>query len=291
MKNRLVLIGLFVGFLGWHTVGWSQVKRSRGESMPTFIGANTIGFGNLWGEIETSLREDRGFIKLEPMVWGEIGLSEVMALKAGMFPFETGLIGKTNVQLKLTLPRNDNLRAFGLAAVGQLFLSTEEDTISPAQDEERPKFSPEIGFTGIMDYDLVKVFPRFPLKFYANVTTLDYDRLLPVFTQIAIKGGLEFKEPLWSVFGTTRWALYKTKLTKYTKEGSQFDHRAFILGGGFRYRQLRIWKIPVKSFSGVLYMEKSRISNPLYFRGAYAAAIMGFGFYVLGRIMTFIEKK
>jgi len=42
---------------------------------------------------------------------------------------------------------------------------------------------------------------------------------------------------------------------------------------------------------GILFMLKSRISNPLYFRGAYAAAIMGFGFYVLGRIMTFIEKK
>lgn len=262
MKSKYIILFLFALLLIFPQKPKTQIKRSRGEDLPTIVCANTIGFGNLWGQIYTSIREDRSNLRLEPLILGEIGLTEIIDLKIGMIPFERGFIGKSEAHLKLTLPNNEKLRTFGIALIGDLVLSTEEDTLSISQDSSRPAFQPLVGGTLAMDYDFFKRTPNFPLKLYLNLTNMDYDRFLAVFNQFAIRFGTEYRLELLSFFISSRLAFYKEKITKdVINPSGAFDQYAVVLGSGIRYRKTNFWKIPTKSFSVGFILEKKVYSS------------------------------
>ncbi|MFH1759773.1 MAG: hypothetical protein ABIA63_01605 [bacterium] len=240
----------------------AQIKRSRGEDLPTIVSSNTIGFGNIWGQIYGTIREDRGILRIEPLILGEIGLAGNMAFQVGMIPFEQGFIGKTEAHLKFTLPNNDNLRSFGLALIGDLILTTEEDTLSLSQDSSRPAFNPWLGGTIAMDYDFFRDKPDLPLKLFFNCTNIDYDRFMPAFDQLSFKAAAEYRFELFSIFMTSRLALYKEKETNLTpKVNGSYDQQAGIIGAGFRYRKTSFWILPTRSFSFSMLFEKTLFSN------------------------------
>jgi hypothetical protein len=284
-----------------HGTVFGQIKRSRAEGMPDVAASNTIGFGNIWlrSHMSFSARSNEELF-VEPYLAAGLGLSHNMSLFVGAVPFEGGfkqVIGKGDVHLKLTLPFNDNLRFLGVAVQGDMVFSTEQDTTSVGQSSDRPAFTPRPGVTVMCDIDLIKLIKALPFKLYVNASLIDNDRLLARYSQVSLRGGLEYKGPRHSIFIGGRYGLYK-KLSRNREESerARFDRKVIYVTPGVRYRLFSRFSVVgsarfpvltnIPDTSTTLYYEKFGIrlglEFPLFFRETNTEAIRG---------MIFLERR
>ena len=220
----------------------AQIKRSRSESMPGIAASNTIGFGDIWlySRVSFDSRSDDRMV-LEPYQAIGFGLSQNFSITAGAVPLEGGikkLIGQADAHLKITLPGNDNLRIFGVALQGDLVFTTEQDTVSEGQDEDRPAFVPRPGVTVAADMDLIKAVKMLPLKLYLNWSMFDNERLLIQYHQQSLRAALEYKGPRHSVFVALRYGLYKQVVRERGESEGGYDEYHLAVVPGLRIRML-----------------------------------------------------
>ncbi|MFP4520727.1 MAG: hypothetical protein ACLFQK_01145 [Fibrobacterota bacterium] len=243
----------------------SGQKRSRAESIYLLRSSNTPGFGNIWGRTTfRSYQTSDGTLFIEPYVEGKIGLSGNLSIAAGMVPFEKGVIGKSEIHAKLTLPENDNLRIFGAGVTADLILLTEEDTLSLLQGPDRPSYNPVVGYTLCFDADLIKKYPAMPLKFYLNISNIDKDRDLLRYDQISLRSGLEYKGERHSYYLSGGAGLYREKLTRLGPAKDSYGEMTVYAGTGVRFRPFSHWFLERINFNvsgkGLLYSKLDQLS-------------------------------
>lgn len=188
------------------TMASGEVKRSRSEDLVEVRASNTEGFSNIWAGLDVEAEKRDEEILVEPRLTGRVGLASLMQLSGSTRMPKRRTLGTTDLHAQLTLPNNDNLRIFGFGAGGDLLLSTSEDTAS-----ETPEFKPHLGFSVMMDIDLIKISTWLPLKIYMNITTLDDEKLMLHMDAVSLRGGMEIKLERFSLFGSGNIGIYKER--------------------------------------------------------------------------------
>ncbi len=232
-------------------------KRSRAEAIPGIISSNTVGIGNIWldGFFESfvqtsvqrasSLDSSRKDIvneewKFLPSINGEIGLTQFMDLSLQNIPWDGNKMGVTEAHLKLTFPNNRTLRVLGFAVMANATLSTEENIISV--QKETPTFDPIVWYMGIIDFDLIKLMPSFPLKIYLNYSSLNDYRFYRIYSQYSFDAGAELKQEHYSLFVKGGFSLYREKESQLNRESSL---SLIDMGVGFKWRFVNLFPLNI----------------------------------------------
>jgi hypothetical protein len=187
-------------------------KRSRAEAIPGIQASNTVGLGDIWldgsltGQVRVKPVSDKTLLSLAdsayrrdltelngdhsklgrdmqaaPALKVTIGLAEFLQLQVENVPWDGEKIGASRAGLKLTTPKNDDLRLFGFAVLADATLSTEEDIYS--RGVTTPGFDPLFHFGAVADIDFIKIWPTFPIKVIGNWSNLADYRLAHAFEQ------------------------------------------------------------------------------------------------------------
>lgn len=226
-------------FVGLLCVGvWAEgVKRGRNEATLSMPASNVMGSGNItaYGGFEGGY--NREALSLIPAVGARIGIGGIMQFDAQSAFSGFREIGPMAAHLQMTIPGNDRLRLFGAALIGDLYLSTAQDTISLTADETKPEYSPFLRATFVADIDWLALYKSFPLKTYLSVGLVDDAQMLYRYNQIAAKLGLEWKMAQHSFFLDGGAGLYRERPNKLNRSGDTgFEQYYAWIQPGARYR-------------------------------------------------------
>ena len=243
---------------------WTATSRSRALGVVGVEASNTVGLGDIWvtvgsgsyfrirpvtnatlsRTVDSTYRNDfrllygsgdqlhRDMLTV-PTVSGALGLANFMHLEFDAVPWDGVKIGATTARLKITTPGNDNLRLIGLAVMLNATLSTEEDTYS--KGETTPGFDPLLYYSAIADLDLLKLFHSFPVKLYANYSSLDDYRLVHAYTQHQFRGAIEYMGNRKGWYMRGGMMLYKPLATKFNPDPiKEFLPPIYEFGLGYR---------------------------------------------------------
>ena len=233
MKCKLALALVLIFQL---TTIYSQtVKRGRNEGTINIPATNVMGTGNItaFGSLSGGYFNAA---EVNPAIGGYVGFSEFMQLNAkASFP-DFIRLGATEVHIQATTPGNDRLRFFGIAASGDLYLSTQIDTVTGSASMGKPEYSSYLRPSLTIDLDWLALFKDIPLKTYFNAgMTDDIDQLF-LYDQIALKTGVEWKMYAHSFFVDAGVGLYKEKVHSGFKGDPGYLQRVAWLEPGGRYR-------------------------------------------------------
>jgi hypothetical protein len=179
-----------------------------------------------------------------------------MAVNAGIYLFEKGVIGQGDAHLKLTVPNNNQLRFLGLGGQLDVVLSAEQDVTTAGQNINRPRYPVQIGGTAIADFDFIALRPDLPFKAYLNLTNLPDYRQASAFSQLGAKLGFEYRLYTISLFAGLEHHLFSlrsgldtlairdagqnTLTTAFLEQGG-FSQNATFASLGLRYRYAPRW--------------------------------------------------
>ncbi len=212
----------------------ADLKRSRTEDLMEVRASNTEGFSNIWAGADVHCEYRDNSLSIEPKVCGRIGLASLLHLSGSTGVPKGRTLGTTEVHAQITLPGNDRLRFIGMAASGDMLLTTRADP-----ESDRPPFVPYLGFTALIDLDLIAKFPWLPLKLYVNATNLAGENIMLYFTPVSLLGGIEYKGSRHSYFASGQAMVLKQnndiELTQIKSSG-EFDQFLFYVYPGLRYR-------------------------------------------------------
>ena len=259
-KSLTILVSL--GLLA--QTAMAAQMRSRAEGVPGVAASNTVGLGDIWvtggvssyfrirpvandvlsRQVDTVYRNDfrqlygsgnrlQREIVMVPDVGGIIGLANFLHLEVSGIPWDGEKLGATTARLQATLPGNDNLRVFGIAAAINATLSTEEDIYS--RSETTPGFDPLLYFSVMADLDWIKLQPSMPVKAYLNYSSLDDYRLVHAYQQHKFMFAAEYKgyRKGWWIRASAQ--LYRELPTKFNPEPqSGFLPAFYEFGIGYR---------------------------------------------------------
>ena len=212
---------------------YGQIKRGRNEGTFNIPASNVLGNGNIIVSAAFAGSAAPSGIRLDPGVYLNVGIADIMQLsgKTSFTNFRT--LGTTEGHFQLTLPGNDHLRFFGIAASGDLYLSTEMDTLSGAAISGRPEYHAYIRPSIIADLDWIAKNKSLPMKTYAMFSMADNPDLLYLYSQLSFRLGAELKlnKNSYSIdFGAGFYKELQRDETAYT--------------GDDTYRQQRFWIEP-----------------------------------------------
>ncbi|MDD5675636.1 MAG: hypothetical protein PHC61_15815 [Chitinivibrionales bacterium] len=227
---NLVTVSLITALSG------QTVIRGRSEGTITIPASNVIGNGNITVYFQPNAWYSAQGFRLDPILGGCIGISDIMQISAQTIPLGSKGLGPTEAHVQLTLPGNNVLRFFGLAADVDLFLSTAQDTITITTDKTKPDFNPFLFPSAIIDLDWLALYKSLPLKTYLAVNLADNGELLFRYNQIAVNYGAEWKMNLHSFFLDGGIGLYQEKHTKISAGDAGYDQQYGWLEPGGRYR-------------------------------------------------------
>ncbi|MBD3422695.1 MAG: hypothetical protein GF398_21480 [Chitinivibrionales bacterium] len=263
------------------------VRRGRNEGTLSIPASNVMGNGNIsaYAHLLTRIGVD-GF-GFDPAIGGQIGLGGILQMSGQIIPVGTDGLGPIEAHLQATLPGNDELRLFGIAARADLYLSTTIDTITQNADSTKPEFNPHLLPSLIVDLDWLRLVERFPLKTYFMASMADNPLLLHRYDQLHFCFGAEWKMYQHSLYGSIGTGLYKEKKNKFYPGGDD-RYRQFYTyvepGGRFRFlnRFSILGSVKVGLFKGVKqdyelkpdYLTISlKVVGPIYFKETNTEAI------------------
>jgi hypothetical protein len=213
------------------SVTYSQVKRGRNEGTFNIPASNVMGNGNMAISGAMSGSIGRSKIHLDPWVGMNVGIASILQLSGKLSVEDFKRLGGMEARLQVTTPGNDRLRFFGVSILGELYLSTEMDTLSGTALTGKPEFNAYIRPSLIADGDWIAKYQRLPLKTYLYIGLSDNPDLLYMYSQIALRCGVELKFERNSYAIDIGCGFYKEKsrrLTGYTGDASYAQQRVWI---------------------------------------------------------------
>jgi len=172
---------------------YGGTMRGRNEGTINIPASNVIGNGNitLCGAIPGGYGS--GGIHADPWGGAKVGVAHILQLSGMVTVNNFTHLGVAEAHLQLTTPGNDRLRFFGVAVSGDLYLSTEIDTLSGVAVSGRPDYNAYLTPSFIADVDWMAHFNRVPLKTYFLWSLADDPDLLFRYSQMALRLGFEWK--------------------------------------------------------------------------------------------------
>lgn len=260
--SKIVPVLVSLGVLA-HSVMAAQM-RSRAEGVPGVQASNTVGLGDIWvtgglssyfrirpvandvlsKSVDSVYRNDfrrlygsenklQRDLLLVPDIGAAIGLANFLHLEVDGVPWDGEKLGATTARLKFTLPGNDNLRVFGVGMSLNATLSTEEDIYS--KGETTPGYDPLLYFSVMADLDWIKIDPAFPIKLYANYSSLDDYRLAHAYAQHQAIVAAEYKGYRKGYYVRCEALFYRPLSTRFNPDpGKAYLPTLFELGLGYR---------------------------------------------------------
>lgn len=170
----------------------SQVRRNRNEGTFNISASNTAGNGNIvvGGYFNGSYLQKR--LELENYVNLSMGITDIFQFYGKIGIKNLTQLSTTEGKIQITMP-NNNLRFFGAAICGNVYLSTEVDTISPNTTRDKPEYHAYITPALILDIDWIAKIRKLPLKNYLMLSMVDEPDFLYLYSQALICFGTELK--------------------------------------------------------------------------------------------------
>ena len=225
----LILILLIKSF-----VGGQSVIRDRNESPLNVPASNVSGNGTVVSSINTYVYMSKKVFQNISGIGMRIGAADIVHLSLQGSLIDLNRIGPMEAHLQITTPGNDRLRFFGIALLGDLYLSTALDTIGITTDTTKPEYNPYTLGSIIMDIDWISMFNTIPLKSFVYLSPVDEAQLLYAYDQYSIRCALEWKLIKNSIFTETSYSIYKRKGLGVEAEKKA---QAYVWQNiGFRYR-------------------------------------------------------
>lgn len=291
MKRLLLLITILL--IDTACLG-QTVKRGRNEGTFNLPASNVNGNGNLilYSSLAGNLT-DRQFA-VPVYIGGCIGIAEILQVNGQMTFINFSRLGPIEAHLQITTPKNNRLRFFGFALIGDLYLSTSVDTMGSSTEEGKPQYNsyPLVSMTA--DLDWIARPKKVPLKTYLFASLCDNPAFLFKYTQVALKTGIELKLNRHSLFVDGGMSLYKEKQKGISDQRKPLEYYAWI-GPGGRYRFLKRFSIlgsirlmVFQNLAGSNSFDPDKVSvavkieAPLIFRETNTEAI---------RTLVFMEKE
>jgi hypothetical protein len=241
----------------------SQIKRSRNEGTFNIPASNVLGNGNIIAAASFAGQYSSSGIRLDPGGYLSVGIADILQLsgKTSITNFRT--IGSTEAHLQLTLPGNDHLRFFGASISGDLYLSTEIDTLSGSASVGRPEFNAYIRPSLIADLDWIAINKKLPLKTYLMAGMVDNPDLLYLYSQLSIRLGFEWKlisNSYMVDFGTGLYKEMRREKSNFPGDASYRQQR-FWIEPAVRYRLFK--RISLRGAVRVLLLQRVKSERPL----------------------------
>ncbi|MBN1980520.1 MAG: hypothetical protein JW795_03250 [Chitinivibrionales bacterium] len=248
---------------------FSQIKRGRNEGTFNIPASNVIGNGNIVVGAAFSGGLAASGIRFDPGAYLAVGITEIMQLSGRTAFTNFRTLGGTEGHFQLTMPGNDHLRLFGVAISGDLYLSTEMDTLSGAAVTGRPDYHAYIRPSIIADIDWIAKFKRLPLKTYCMVSMADNPDLLYLYSQFSVRLGTELKLNRNSYSIDLGAGLYKEQRNEklHSQGDRSFAQQRFWIEPAIRYRLFE--RFSLLGAARVLLLQRVKSERPLepsYFR-------------------------
>lgn len=192
-------------------MGAAQTRRGRNEGTINLGASNVIGNGNITLNSTLCGRYGTGGFGSRPDVGLKVGIANIIQLSGTVTVENFTKLGVVQGHLQLTTPGNDRLRFIGAAISGDLYLSTEMDTLSGAAITGRPEYNAYIRTSLIADVDWIARYETVPLKTYMSIGFADNPDLLFKYAQLAFRLGCEIKHESNSYALDVGAGLYKEK--------------------------------------------------------------------------------
>ncbi|MBN1309452.1 MAG: hypothetical protein JXA18_16150 [Chitinispirillaceae bacterium] len=191
MTRRCITILLM--FMLFAPRGFGQIRRGRNEGTFNIPASNVMGNGNIIVAAAVAGGYAASGIRIDPGAYLAVGITDIMQLsgKTAFTNFRT--LGVTEGHFQLTMPGNDHLRFFGVSVSGDLYLSTEMDTLSGSAIAGRPDYHAYVRPSAVIDLDWIAKFKKVPLKSYLLVGMVDNPDLLYRYSQLSLCLGTELK--------------------------------------------------------------------------------------------------
>ncbi|MBN1577211.1 MAG: hypothetical protein JW913_11700 [Chitinispirillaceae bacterium] len=190
--NRCFVTTVII-FMLFTLPGSGQVKRGRNEGTFNIPASNVMGNGNIIVAAAFAGGYAASGIRIDPGMYLAVGITDIMQLsgKTAFTNFRT--LGGTEGHFQLTMPGNDHLRFFGVSISGDLYLSTEMDTLSGTAVTGKPEYHAYVRPSIVIDLDWIAKFKKIPLKSYLMVGVVDNPDLLYRYSQLSLRLGTELK--------------------------------------------------------------------------------------------------
>lgn len=182
---------LLLVFLSLPSTG--QVRRGRNEGTFNIPASNVMGNGNIILGTSLSGEHSGSSNHIDPGLYLGVGFTEIMQILGRTSLTNFRRLAGTEGHVQVTFPGNDHLRFFGIAVCGDLFLSTEKDTISGSATADRPEYHAYLRPSLIVDIDWIARLRKLPLKTYLNISMADNPDLLYLYSQVGVRLGTELK--------------------------------------------------------------------------------------------------
>jgi len=214
-----------------------QIKRSRNEGTFNIPASNVMGNGNITIAAALASTFAPSGVRFDPGAYLAVGIANILQLsgRTAFTNFQT--LGTTDAHLQLTMPGNDRLRFFGVSISGDLYLSTEMDTLTGTATTGKPEYHAYIRPSMTVDLDWIAKKKKVPLKTYLMLGMVDNPDLLFLYAQLSVKLGIELK------FDRNSYSLDCG--TGFYRE-LQRDESGFA--GDPSYLQQRVWLEPAIRF-------------------------------------------
>jgi hypothetical protein len=242
---------------------YGQIKRGRQEGTFNIPASNVMGNGNIIVAAALSGGIAASGMRVDPGVYLAVGITDIMQLsgKTAFTNFRT--LGGTEGHFQLTFPGNDHLRFFGVAISGDLYLSTEMDTLTGAATAGRPEYQAFIRPSMVMDLDWIAKIKKLPLKTYMMLSMADNPDLLFRYSQLSLQLGaeLKFNRNSYSVdFGTGLYKELRSERLNVPGDPS-FRQQRFWIEPAIRYRLFD--RFSILGAARILLLQRVKPERPL----------------------------
>ena len=242
-------------------VSGQTVKRGRNEGTFNIPASNVPGNGNInLGTVLNTNYNETGF-SIDPGVSISVGFAHILQF-CGKITFpEFRTLGCTEGRIQLTTPFNNNLRFFGFALTGNIYLSTEEDTINKTAFSGRPEYNAHIRPSLTIDLDWISLFKNIPLKTYFHFNMAEKPDSLFRYEQLSFILGTEWKTYQHSIFIDLGTGMFKEKKSSRFKGDARYRQKRFWIEPGIRYRIRK--KFSLLGSLRILLYQNVKANNPL----------------------------
>lgn len=267
-------------------VSAQTVDRNRDEGTSSIPASNVAGNGNITAFATGAGTYSQSGLGILPAVGAQVGVTDILELYGKFIPYTGRGIGPIEAHLQLTTPANDKLRFFGAALFAELFLSTQQDTLSASSANGKPQYDSYPAASLVMDLDWLSLVNWFPVKTYLKLGMVDNPDLLFRYDQMTAVAAVEWKAFAHSLFANAGLAFYREKAGRTTPGDASYSQSYAWVEPGCRYRFFSRYSL-LGSFKMTLYQNlKStnplnpelfnisvRIEAPLFFRETNSEAI------------------
>lgn len=248
---------------------YASVRRARNEGTMNIPASNVLGNGNMIAGGLLSCSYASTGLRLDPGGSLAVGVADFMQVAGKMAFTNFTSLGSTEAHLQLTLPNNDQLRFLGVSLSGDLYLSTTMDTLTGSAIAGRPDYHAYLRPSLIADLDWIARYKTFPLKTYVALSMVDDQDLLYLYTQLALRLGVEWKMYQNSFSVDLGLGFYKEnarKESKFAGDNAFLQERLWI-EPAIRYRLFERFSL----IAGIRALVVQRVKNirplqPTYIR-------------------------